>query len=151
MTSYPPPPKGYGVAGEVRISGTWGFASALATPSQESPALRKKMNGLRPGVCQISTHARGVCVHFGGVICECLEGVFIQGERFRMLQEKGIDAEGVCYGIKSRFCVPLARSAPPAASGIHMPADILYKRGAAFEVPGQSLGCCEGASHAPGF
>ena len=109
------------------------------------------MNGLRPGICQISTHARGVCVHFGGVIFECCARGGIQRERIGMLQKKGIHAGRFSHGIKSRFCMPLARSAPLTASGSHMPADILYKRGAAFEVPGQSLGCCEGASHAPGF
>lgn len=103
-----------------------------------------------PGVCQISTHARGVCVHFGGVIFESCARGGIQRERIGMLQKKGVDAGRFSHGIKGRFCVPLARSAPLAASGRHMPADILYKRGAAFEVPGQSLGCCEGASHAPG-
>lgn len=109
------------------------------------------MEKLRPGVCQISAHAGGVSAHFGGVIFESCARGGIQGKGIGMLQKKGVDAGRFSYGIKSRFRVPLARSAPLAASGSHMPADIFYKRGAAFEVPGQSLGCCEGASHAPGF
>lgn len=109
------------------------------------------MEKLRPRVSKISAHAGGVSAHFGGVIFESCARGGIQRERISMLQKKGVDAGRFSHGIKSRFCVPLARSAPLAASGRHMPADILHKRGAAFEVPGQSLGCCEGASHAPGF
>ena len=105
----------------------------------------------KPGISKVGFHALSERVHRGGVVFEGCACGRIQGERIGMLQKKGVDAYGVGHGLQGGFCMPLARSAPLAASGRHMPADILDKRGAAFEVPEQSLVRCEGASHAPGF
>lgn len=109
------------------------------------------MSRLRPGVCQISTHAHGVCVHFGGVIFESLPRSGNQSKSIGVLQKKGIHAGGFGNFCKSLFSVTRTAGACVVVGDGNMPTDILYKRGAAFEVPGQSLVRCEGASHAPGF
>lgn len=108
------------------------------------------MEKLRPGIGQISTHARGVCVHFGGVIFESHARGGIQRERIRMLQKKGVDAGGVRHGIQGVSGMDFSVFAVADTCQAYTGTNIFNKRGAAFEVPGQSLGCCEGASHAPG-
>ena len=109
------------------------------------------MNRLCPGICQTIKHALSERVHFGGVIFESLARGGIQHERIGMLQKKGVDAYGVGHGIQGVSGTKFSVNPPVAVCKKNMVADILYKRGAAFEVPGQSLVCCEGASHAPGF
>lgn len=110
-----------------------------------------KMDRLRPGVGQVGMHARGVCVHFGGVIFEgCARGG-IQREGIGMLQEEGVDAEGFSHGFYGVFCMDLTINPESVGSKADSRANILYKMLALFEVVGQSLRCCKGASHAPGF
>ncbi len=105
----------------------------------------------KPGISKVGFHALCERVHRGGVVFESRARGGIQRERIGMLQKKGIHAGG--FG---NFCKSLFGMARTAGSGViigngDMPADTLYKRGAAFEVPGQSLGGCKGVSHAPGF
>ena len=105
----------------------------------------------KPGISKVGFHALSERVHRGGVIFESLARGGIQRERIGMLQKKGVDAYGVGYFCKSLFGMARTAGARVIVGNGNMPTDILNKRGAAFEVPDQSLGCCEGASHAPGF
>ena len=108
------------------------------------------MEKLRPGIGQVSTHAGGVSAHFGGVIFESLSRGGIQRERIGMLQKKGVDAGRLCHSLYSVSGMKFSVNTPVAFCKKNMVAYILDKRGAAFEVPGQSLRSCKGASHALG-
>lgn len=109
------------------------------------------MEKLRPRVSKISAHAGGVSAHFGGVIFECRAHGDIQAKRISLLQKKSIHAGGLCHSLYSVSGMKFSVNAPVAVCKKNMVADILDKRRAAFEVPGQSLGGCKGVSHAPGF
>ena len=105
----------------------------------------------KPGISKVGFHALSERVHRGGVIFESLSRGGIQRERIGMLQKKGVDAYGVGHGIQGVSGMDFSVFAVADTCQAYTGTNIFNKRGAAFEVPGQSLGCCEGASHAPGF
>lgn len=105
----------------------------------------------KPGISNVGFHALSERAHCGGVIFESLPRGDNQSKGIGVLQKKGIHAGGFGNFCKSLFSVTRTASACVIVGNGNMPTDILNKRGAAFEVPGQSLVRCEGASHAPGF
>lgn len=105
----------------------------------------------KPGISKVGFHALCERVHCGGVIFESLPRSGNQSKSIGVLQKKGIHAGGFGNFCKSLFSVTRTAGACVIVGDGNMPTDIFNKRGAAFEVPGQSLVRCEGASHALGF
>lgn len=109
------------------------------------------MKDLRPGIAQIFLH-KGTIILQGGDIC--LDGGSdsgIHGKGIEVVQQKIRYAQGFSYKLNRIFGVPLPSGSPVSGRRRYMPANIPGPRGAVAKVVGQSLGCCEGASHAPGF
>ena len=105
----------------------------------------------KPGISKVGFHALCERAHCGGVIFESLPRSGNQSKSIGVLQKKSIHAGRFGNFCKSLFGVTRTAGACVIVGDGNMPTDILNKRGAAFEVPGQSLVSCEGASHAPGF
>lgn len=104
----------------------------------------------KPGISKVGLHALSERAHCGGVIFESCARSGIQRERIGMLQKKGVDAGGFSHGIQGVSGMDFSVFAVADTCQAYPGTNIFNKRGAAFEVPGQSLVRCEGASHAPG-